>query len=174
MVVETKKVYTTVIVIAVVGLLFSCVAGALAGGVAGLLLGQRQGRLAAERTLSGNLGAMPRIEQVPVPRQDEHPVPFTTPEQAPSDVTGALVVEVVSGTPAEQAGLQSGDVIVAIDNTPVNAIHPLPDVIGQYQPGDRVTVHLSRGGQQQSVTVRLGNNPSNPGQAYLGIYFEMQ
>jgi membrane-associated protease RseP (regulator of RpoE activity) len=166
MVVETNRIYTTVIVIAVVGLLFSCIFGAVAGGVAGLFLGQRQGRLAAERAMSENVITVPRIEQAPFP--------FATPRQTPSSVTGALIVEVVSGTPAEQAGLQAGDVITSIDNTPVNAVHQLPDVIAQYQPGDRVTIHLTRGNQQLSVTVRLGTNPDNPGQAYLGIYYEMQ
>jgi membrane-associated protease RseP (regulator of RpoE activity) len=174
MVVETRKIYTTVAIVALVGLLFSCVAGAVAGGVAGFLVGQRQGRLVAERVVSGSVGAAQQAIPVPTPGVELHPGPFAAPRQAPSDVAGALVVEVVSGTPADQAGLQAGDVIVAIDSTPVNAIHQLPDVIAQYQPGDQVTVHFWRDGRQQAVTVGLGTNPDNSGQAYLGIYFEMQ
>lgn len=171
---ETKRIYTTVAIVALVGLLFSCVAGAVAGGVAGFVVGRNQGRIAAQQAVGASSGVMPWMEQVPVPRQDEQPAPFTTPRQAPSGATGALIVEVVSGTPAEQAGLQAGDLIVAVDNIPVNATHPLPDVIAQYQPGDQATVHFWRGNEQQSVTVRLGSNPSGSGQAYLGIYFEMQ
>jgi membrane-associated protease RseP (regulator of RpoE activity) len=170
--VETRKIYTTVVIVAVVGLLFSCVAGALAGGLAGFLVGQRQARLVAERTLSGNLGILPKIQQLP--GQGQQAVPVPVPGTAPSGIAGAAIVSVVPGTPAEQAGLQAGDVIVAIDRTPVDANHPLPDVIAQYQPGDRVTIEFWRDNQQQSVTVRLGTNPDNASMAYLGIYFEMQ
>jgi predicted metalloprotease with PDZ domain len=163
LVVETeRKIYTTVVIVALVGLLFSCVAGALAGGVAGFLVGQRQGRIAAEQAVSGAVQVMPRFRQLPG---------FGA---TPSGVEGALIVDVVSGTPASEAGLQAGDVIVAIDRTPVDGNHPLGDVIGQYQPGDRVTVQYWRGEQQESVTVRLTQNPEVAGTPYLGVYFEMQ
>jgi membrane-associated protease RseP (regulator of RpoE activity) len=169
-----KKMYTIVVVVALVGLVFSCVAGALAGGVAGFFVGQRQGRIAAERALSGGLGVMPRVEEVPGSGQGQEPVPFPGPRAVPSSVEGALVVNVVSDTPADQAGLQVGDVIVAVDRTPVNGNHPLPDVIGQYQPGDRVTIHFWRGDGEQSVTVKLAAHPDDASKAYLGVYFEMQ
>jgi membrane-associated protease RseP (regulator of RpoE activity) len=170
--VETKKIYTTVVIVAVVGLLFSCVAGALAGGMAGFLVGRRQGRIAAEQALSGNMGILPRIQQLP--GQGQQAVPVPVPQTAPSGIEGAVIVNVVPGTPAEQAGLQAGDIIVAIDRTPVNTNHPIADVIAQYQPGDRVTIEFWRDNQQQSITVKLGANPDNAGMAYLGIYFEMQ
>jgi S1-C subfamily serine protease len=161
--VETeKKIYTTVVIVALVGLLFSCIAGAVAGGVAGFLVGQRQARIVAERAVSGSVQVMPRLRQLPG---------FGA---TPSGIEGALIVDVVSGTPASEAGLQVGDVIVAIDRTPVDANHPLGDVIGQYQPGDRITVQYWRGDQQESVTVRLAENPRTAGAPYLGVYFEMQ
>jgi putative serine protease PepD len=161
-----KRVYTTVAIIVVVGLVFSCIIGALAGGVTGFFVGQRQGRVAAERVLQGGLGVMPG--------QGEAPVPVPVPRgSVPQRALGALIVDVVSGTPAEQAGLKEGDVIVAIDSTSIGPGHSLPATIGQYQPGDRVTVHFLRGNQEQSVQVTLAENPSDPGQAYLGVYFEM-
>jgi S1-C subfamily serine protease len=161
-----KKVYTTVAIVVLVGLVFSCVIGALAGGVTGFVVGQRQARVAVERALQGRLGV--------VPEQGETPVPFPVPQgQIPQRAFGALIVDVVSGTPAEQAGLKEGDVIVAIDRTALGPSQSLPATIAQYQPGDRITVHFWRGNQERAVQVTLAENPDNPGQAYLGVYFEM-
>ncbi|MDY6868758.1 MAG: PDZ domain-containing protein, partial [Chloroflexota bacterium] len=42
---------------------------------------------------------------------------------------GALLQEIVPGTPAQQAGLQVGDIIVAIDDKPINDRHPLVSVL---------------------------------------------
>jgi putative serine protease PepD len=167
-----KKIYTTVVIVTLVGLLFSCIVGALAGGVAGFLVGQRQGRVAAERALGEGFSMMPGMHQVPSPWQDEVPVPKPGPGTSPANIEGALVLDVVPGTPADNAGLQAGDIITAIDRTPVDATHLLPDVIGQYRPGDRVTVRFWRGDQEESATVRLTANPDDAGKAYLGIYFE--
>jgi len=75
--------------------------------------------------------------------------------------------------PAEQAGLRVGDVILAIDRTPINRMHPLADVISQYEPGDRITLRLQRDGEEQSVRVILGEHPDRAGWPYLGIRFEM-
>jgi S1-C subfamily serine protease len=146
---EKQKPYVVIVLAVVVALLVGCIAGALAGGAAGFLVGRRQARNVVQPTLPSRPFAVPAVRE------------------------GALVTNVVAGSPAEQAGLQAGDVIVAIDRTPVDQNHPLPDVIAQYQPGDRATVHFWRAGQEQSVQVKLAQNPENPGQAYLGIYFRM-
>jgi S1-C subfamily serine protease len=90
----------------------------------------------------------------------------------PAGTEGTIVVEVIRDTPAYEAGLQAGDIILAIDRMPVDAWHTLPDAIRQYEPGDRITVRFWRAGQIESVRVKLGEHPDNPGQAYLGIYFE--
>jgi serine protease Do len=86
---------------------------------------------------------------------------------------GALVLDVVEGTPAEAAGLRAGDIIVGVDQTPIDANHPLPDVMGMYEPGDRVTIRAWREGAESRLRIRLGEHPEAPGQAYLGVVFEM-
>lgn len=94
-------------------------------------------------------------------------------ERMPAALFGAHVTEVVPGTPAEEAGLETGDVIVAIDGQEVNADNNLADLIQGYQPGDSVELSVQKSGssEPEALTVTLGENPDNPGQAYLGIYY---
>jgi hypothetical protein len=160
---EKNKLYT-IIALAVVGaLILGCLAGALAGGVAGLLVGKRQAEAVARNMLQDQLGTLPRFQEETTPAL---PVPVPLGRQ------GALVVEVLPGTPAESVELRVGDLIVAVDRTRVDVDHPLPEIFSQYEPGDRVTIQFLRGGQQQRVQVRLAEHPDIPGQAYLGIRFE--
>ena len=76
------------------------------------------------------------------------------------DGTGATVVEVGPGTPAAGAGLQVGDVIVALDSTQVTDPDDLSEAIGAKKPGDRVTVAYSRNGQRRTAQVNLGTRPA--------------
>jgi S1-C subfamily serine protease len=69
---------------------------------------------------------------------------------------GAVVIRTVSGGPAASAGLQAGDVIVQIDNTPVNDTSSLGGALLSKNPGDSVAVHIYRGSQQLTINVKLG------------------
>ena len=69
---------------------------------------------------------------------------------------GALIVSVVAKGAADQAHLQAGDVIVQIDNKPVNDISSLGDALLSKNPGDVVSVKVYRGNQQLTVSVKLG------------------
>lgn len=69
---------------------------------------------------------------------------------------GALIVSVASGGPASQAGLKPGDVIVLVDNKPVNNIADLSDALLAHDPGATVTLSIVRGSQQMQVRVKLG------------------
>ncbi len=58
-----------------------------------------------------------------------------------SEVRGVLINDFsFSNSPAEQAGLQAGDIIVAIDGSDVNYTAQLQQVVGFKQPGDRIVV----------------------------------
>jgi putative serine protease PepD len=70
--------------------------------------------------------------------------------------TGAIVTTVESGSPAEQAGIQKGDRITAIDGAPVQDQVALAARVRSHQPGDEVTVTFQRGGNEQTVNVTLG------------------
>jgi S1-C subfamily serine protease len=69
---------------------------------------------------------------------------------------GVLIASVLSGGAAEHAGLQAGDVIVQIDNKPINDEPSLVDVLASKNPGDKVSVKVYRGNQQLTVNVTLG------------------
>ena len=81
-----------------------------------------------------------------------------------SDATstaGAKVDTVVSGAPADKAGLKAGDVITAIDGKAITNADALTASVNTYKPGDKVTVTVSRGGSTKSITVTLGSRPAS-------------
>ncbi len=85
---------------------------------------------------------------------------------------GATIVELVPGGPAEQAGLQRGDTITAINGQEIAPDTNLAEVIGSYAPGDTVTLTVERPGEEaREVTVTLGENPNEAGAAFLGVNF---
>lgn len=72
---------------------------------------------------------------------------------------GVVVMDIVRGGPAAQAGIRPGDVIISIAGQPIRNAADLTTVLRQYKPGERVQVGFIRGGRQQSVEVRLGEPP---------------
>ena len=69
---------------------------------------------------------------------------------------GAYVASVVQNGAAASAGIQTGDVIVQINNTPVNDTQSLGEALASHNPGDTVAVHIYRGSQQMTINVKLG------------------
>jgi S1-C subfamily serine protease len=69
---------------------------------------------------------------------------------------GVLITSVQPGGAAAKAGLQAGDVIVQVDNTPVVDTPTLSDALLNKDPGSTVAVHIYRGNQQMTVNVTLG------------------
>lgn len=77
---------------------------------------------------------------------------------------GVLLATVVSGGPADRAGLRgaargdprSGDIITELDGQPVRTIEDVATSIDRHKPGDRVRVGFVRGGNTQQVEATLG------------------
>jgi PDZ domain-containing protein len=69
---------------------------------------------------------------------------------------GLPIGEVVDGSAADQAGLQQDDIIVEFDNVPTPDFVTLVKRIGEHEPGDKVPVLFSRGGEKKTTTVELG------------------
>ena len=91
---------------------------------------------------------------------------------------GVLILDVVEDSPAEEAGLQDGDLITAVDGEPVGEPQKLADAIADHEPGDTVTLTVYRLGdgagdaigEEREVEVTLAEHPDEAGKAYLGIF----
>ena len=73
---------------------------------------------------------------------------------------GALVAEPQPDSPAVKAGIKSGDVITAVNGTPVRDARELARRIGTMAPGAKITLDLIHDGQQKTVTLTLGTLPN--------------
>ena len=72
---------------------------------------------------------------------------------------GAIVDAPQDGSPAAKAGIQSGDVITAVNGAPVKDARDLARTIGTLAPNTTVKLDLIRGGQTKSVSLTLGLMP---------------
>lgn len=63
---------------------------------------------------------------------------------------------VVSGSPADKAGLQDKDIITQVNDTKIGTAGSVSSLIGQFQPGDTVQLTYIRGGHTATVKVTLG------------------
>jgi len=97
---------------------------------------------------------------------------------------GVIVSEVASGSPAEDAGLQVGDLILAIDGDEVTSSQMLSEAVQGHVPSDEVTLTVRSGDDERDVTVILGTRPADIDQRpqvgsnfegmldFLGVQFE--
>ena len=78
---------------------------------------------------------------------------------------GALVARVLPDSPAEGAGIQVGDVIVAFDGKEVDHSSSLPPIVGGTKVGVNIPVEVIRNGKKKMVRVKLGELPEEETQA---------
>jgi putative serine protease PepD len=67
---------------------------------------------------------------------------------------------VVSDAPADKAGLQSDDVVTAVDGNEIESGDELRAAIDAKKPGDKITLTIQRGGEERTVQVTLGERPT--------------
>lgn len=96
-----------------------------------------------------------------------------TPELAksfglPEDQIGALVGDVVRGSPAEKAGLKRGDVIVRFGGKEIKQSTQLPGIVATTPPDEAIKVDILRGGKEQTVEVVLGKRDQVAQQGKMG------
>ena len=75
---------------------------------------------------------------------------------------GALVGQVVKGSPADKAGLVTRDVIVAVDGKTVATMGALVVELRRRRPGDLISLDVMRGQKHQTMRATLGERPPNP------------
>ena len=69
---------------------------------------------------------------------------------------GALIVEVAANSPAQQAGLKVGDIIVQVDDTPIGSMQELQKVLISKDVDQTISLKIYRGNQQLTVKAKLG------------------
>jgi serine protease Do len=73
---------------------------------------------------------------------------------------GEFVQSVQPGEPAEQAGLQTGDVVLRVDGKDVTPEQTLSFIVANIEPGRRINLEIVRDGQRRTLPVTVGRRPS--------------
>ena len=73
--------------------------------------------------------------------------------------SGYYVVNAPAGEPAAEAGIQPGDVIVALDGQQIDAENAFSEVLYAHEPGETVPVTVQRGDEQLEIRLTLGERP---------------
>ncbi len=75
--------------------------------------------------------------------------------------TGALVISVVGGSPADKAGIRAGQVIVGIGDTKIDDASTVTEALASREPGDEVTLKIATSSGTRTVELTLGTAPSS-------------
>lgn len=78
------------------------------------------------------------------------------------DNKGSLISAVLEGSPAEKAGLQQGDVVIRLNESPIADSTDLMNKVGRAAPGSNALLAVIRKGETLEIEVPLGEKPSNP------------
>ncbi len=90
-------------------------------------------------------------------------VPDAVGSQINLDGRGILVLNVITDSPADRGGVESHDVIVAIDGTELDGtVGQAVGLIGSHKPGEEVTIKALREGKEQTITVELAARQDMP------------
>ena len=76
--------------------------------------------------------------------------------------SGAVIVDVLEDTPAEEAGLTEGDIVVAIDDEAVETMQDLAAIIREREPDETITLTVIRGDERLQVELTLVTRPEDP------------
>ena len=130
-----------------------------------------------EVTVNVTLSERPSISDIPQQPevQPERPDPSQNPNKARLGITGGsltpeiagsmglstdqrgvIVEDVQENSPAEQAGLTNGDVIIALNGDPIGSIDGLISMLGKFEPGDTVSLTVLRDNDTIKLEVILG------------------
>lgn len=138
------------------------------GAVAGLVIGTADGRSVAYHsdTLRVLVDRMRRagivehpwigVRAGDVPAVAEGPVTAVGGPSAYGTRAGAVVVEVVRGSPAQAAGMMVGDLVTAVDDRPVSDMQDLLGAVAPLSPGDTVALEVIRAGAPVRIDVVVG------------------
>jgi putative serine protease PepD len=106
-----------------------------------------------EQILSGREQGFIGVE---LPRTEEEFETFAEEFGYDDDVEGALILSIQPDTPADEANLEEGMMVVAIDDSPVRSAGDLTDIVTRHQPGDTIELTiLTPEGEDLSIAIEL-------------------
>lgn len=91
--------------------------------------------------------------------------------------SGVLINEVFEGDPAAVGGIQAGDIILSVNDKPVDTPNTLARVIAGYTPGDKINIGVLRDGEKITLVIALVERkdetvaaaPPQGAKKYLGL-----
>ncbi|MEN8206799.1 MAG: M20/M25/M40 family metallo-hydrolase [Pseudomonadota bacterium] len=93
--------------------------------------------------------------RVPVTRSGSRRVSFGTVPDFTYSGTGVRLDDVRAGTPAERAGLRKGDIILVVNETPVDDLRAYSEALKQLGPGDEIRVSFLRDGVEKTLNTQV-------------------
>ena len=73
---------------------------------------------------------------------------------------GAQIIEVSSGSPAAEAGLEPGDVVVEVNGEAIGSSDDLRTAVAEREPGEQLELRVRSNGNERTVQVELGTRPT--------------
>lgn len=74
---------------------------------------------------------------------------------------GALIAQVLEGGPAAKGGVRVGDVILEVNDQPVDLASDLPHLIGAFKPGEQAKLQILRDGKRELLSMAVGSLPAD-------------
>ncbi|MFZ1361080.1 MAG: trypsin-like peptidase domain-containing protein [Candidatus Saccharimonadales bacterium] len=81
---------------------------------------------------------------------------FNLPVQQGAYIYNSQGTAIVSGSPADKAGLKDKDIITKVNNTDVGVKGSVASLVAEHAPGDKITLTIIRDGKTQTIDVTLG------------------
>lgn len=72
---------------------------------------------------------------------------------------GVLITDIIRNSPAEKAGIKTGDILLSIDSTAINNWSAMLETVANLPPGKAVAIKLLRNGGDISLPVKIGKRP---------------
>ncbi len=89
---------------------------------------------------------------------------------SPKTTEGLVITDIMQTSPADQAGLEVGDLILAVDQKQFDNVNDLVEFFSAYQPGEKISLTVQHSdGTVQTLVVELGQDPRDETKAVLGI-----
>ncbi len=79
-----------------------------------------------------------------------------------TETGGALVSDIIKGSPAEGSEIQKGDIIVSVNKQKVESVNHLRRLVSLIKPGSKATLSVFRGGRPVEIAMTIGTLPERP------------